>query len=59
MIISFSLLLTINLLLVDYLNDSFTGRNIPTVIVTSDDQNNYDQSIDDVSPKRGDGRREN
>lgn len=54
MITSFSLLLTINLLLVDYLNDSFTGRNIPTVIVTSDDQ-----SIDGVSPKRGDGRREN
>lgn len=59
MITSFSLLLTINLLLVDYLNDSFTGRNIPTVIVTSNAQNNYDQSIDDVSPKRGDGRREN
>ena len=54
MITLFNLLLTSNLLSVNYLNDSFTGRNIPIVIVTSNAQNN-----DNISPKRGDGRREN
>jgi hypothetical protein len=54
MITLFSLLLTNNLLSVNYFNNSFTRRNIPIVIVTSHAQNN-----NDISPKRGDGRREN